>query len=78
MVQWRTQQSGDLWGKGAFPTSCLLSTLSFLFFGVADAMGPCRRWSQACELRAGQGLQGSIFMGLKIYFLKAICKADDN
>ena len=53
----------------------LVSTLFFLF---------CDGWylgAAECGSRPviwGQGLQGSIFMGRKIYFLKVICKADYN
>lgn len=43
---------------------------------MVDTVGLFRAQSQACDLRPGRGLQGSIFMGPKIYFLKAICKAD--
>ena len=53
----------------------LVSTLFFLFCGgwyLGAAECGCR------PVIRGQGLQGSIFMGLKIYFLKVICKADYN
>lgn len=59
------------------PLPCFSVPLFFLFWGgwCCEAI---QGWSQDCDLRPGQGLQGSIFMGLEICFLKAICKADEN